>query len=342
MEVLAESRQALPNVVWIEAAHRSRQGFETFRGRPLGDGLVAEVEGIDSSSVQVVLRGANNEELASSGGTFVDGRLHLAIPWGKDRFSLQVVDREGESLSDVRVVVEDPQRPDSLWYGSTNASGECELSGVPPHTVLVHLQHGSAGSHFGLECDASDRSAEVVLDGEGKLELDFLDGTTLLPGVSCAFVDTLGRSLFWESTSDDSGRVAIADLALDSYRMKAWKSDCWTVEFEATAHVDGGPTQIQVRRLGDLQLELLASGGLPVSGMRVHLESAEFGIDVAEWVAAGRVASGDLVTDLHGQILVQGLPRGLYRWRVELEDGPLEGELEVEALEKSEVRLMLP
>lgn len=343
VEILADSQDQIEGVDWVETYYRSATGLQTIRGKSSRNEAIVDFEGIDSPSVSVKLLNVDGTELGGSHGTFVDGRLHLSIPLGGEPFVLHVVDREGRPLSDVRVVVMDPQRPEILVFGGTDGAGRCELEGVPRRPVVVNLQHGQNGSHFGMECDATTGDATLVLDGEGRLDVLFLDRDLPLGGVSCALVDLAGHALIGETSSDDKGLLTIRNLALDDYRVRAWRSDCWPIETSVEAHLDGAPTTIQMRLLGELRVAVRAAGGLPVSGLVVGLLSTEFGVSVQDWIEQEKVDSAGLITDLNGQVFIERMPRGPYHWFITLPEGEvLQGELEVTPSTETKVTLIVP
>jgi hypothetical protein len=341
VEILSEDERALDQVSWVVASYTAPQGFRATRSRRRELGALVEIEGIDAPSVQVKLSDGE-KTLASMTGSFVDGRLHLRIPLGGESFLLSVVDRDREPVAGVRVLVNDPRDPNFLLFGATNGLGQCLLSGVPMREILVNLQHPTKGNHFGLRCDASSGRAEVMLDGSAELDLRFRDGDVPIPSVSCGIVDFGGRQMIQESVADETGRVLIQNLGRDRYRLSAWKNGCWPIRFEAEATEEAPPTTIQIRRLGDLEIEVVASSGLPVSELDLELTSEELGEAVADWIADGRVTSSGLVTDLRGRILVEGLPHGSYHWMVNIPDETLQGELIVKPGTRTMHRIALP
>jgi hypothetical protein len=72
---------------------------------------------------------------------------------------------------------------------------------------------------------------------------------------------------------------------------------------------------MQVRRVGSLRV-LATRNSTPVAGMSLWLVSVEFGEDVAAWAKAGRVSvsNDQLKTDGQGELWIQGMPHGEYRW----------------------------
>jgi hypothetical protein len=341
VQVVPDKGTVASRVWMIDASYLSQQGHRTVRTKfQRGDGPV-EFEGIDGPSVTVQVVEFDGKT-TSARGSFQDGELHLDVPLGDESFLLRVVDEQGEPIPGVRVIVNDPETPALNVFGSTDAQGLCPLQGIPKREIVVNLQHGSKGSHFGIPVDASTRKAELVLDGRARLDLQFLDGELPLSGVTCNIVDADGSAFLQGPVSDDQGRATILGLGADTYQLKATRADCWPADFFAEARIEGAPSPVQVRRLADLELEIHAQGGLPVFDLAVELTSLEFEADVAGWIAAERVRSEGLRTDIHGRIRVEGLPRGAYRWRAVTAATPSEGVLEIGPGDSDPIRVVLP
>src|SRR5262249_40205871 len=161
---------------------------------------------------------------------------------------------------------------------------------------------------------------ELILDARAGIELAYQDGEDSLAEVECALIDPAGFSELG-GHSDERGRVSLHGLGEGSYRVLATRSDCWPVDLTVPARLQPQLQHVEMRRLGDLDLALVAAGGLPVSGVLVELTASEFGVSVAQWIAEKNVRSSGLVADLQGRIRVDGLPHGPYAWRIALPDG---------------------
>jgi hypothetical protein len=64
-----------------------------------------------------------------------------------------------------------------------------------------------------------------------------------------------------------------------------------------------------------------AAGVVPNAPIALH--SVELYTDVSSWIANGSIegSSHALAADEHGQLTIQGLPRGEYRWSLLAPDG---------------------
>lgn len=343
VEVLVSDPAELAGGLAIAVTWASPLGYNVMRtvGPILETARIFEVHGIDSGTVQAEIFDSQQVTRAAASGSFSGGALHLTLALTSKAIVFEVVDGEDLPVADVLVTASDPRQPGLRW-GSTDSSGRCELRGLSEGELLVSLRHGTRGSHLGIPIDASAGRVKLVLDARAAIELVFQDGEERLTGVFCSLIDVGSPSQLGGHT-DEEGRLAIRELGEGGYRLDASKSDCWPVQFSARARPEPELQRVEMRRLGDLALQIVAAGGLPVSALAVELDSLEFEASVASWIGKKLVRSDGLVTDLQGRIRVEGLPRGRYGWRIELPDGEaLEGELVVEPGPVSEVRLSLP
>lgn len=342
LSVVVEGNKDGPAPATVQVAYTSSQGFRHLRSRLL-DNKSAEFRGIDSERVTVELFDDMAGSMATSSGAFVGGELHLVLSIGGDAFDLRVVDAKGEPLPGVRVLMVDPEQSGFARRAGTDAEGKCQINGVPPRQVLVHLEHPTKGSHYGLRCDGSAGAAEFVLDPRGTLDLLVVDGEQPLGDVDCTLIDFDGSALRLAARTNPSGRTVIDAIAVAPYSLHFQRSDCWETTATVEAKLGGDPTPVQMRRLADMELHVVAVSGLPVSGLPIELRSIEFESDVARWIEAGLVRSEGLSTDLAGEIRIERLPRGPYLWRVTPPGRePLEGRIELEPGKNPPVRIFLP
>lgn len=344
VEALVADSADLAGGLGIAVTWSSPLGYNVMRTvGPITDTKNAfEIDGIDSETVQAFVYDSLQVTRAIASGQFSGGRLHLTLPLASKFVVFEVVDGDANPVADVRIVASDPRQPGLHLMGSTNSQGLCELTGLSFGEAVVSLRHGSMGSQLGIPVDASSGRVKLVLDARARIELVVQDGDTRLEGVSCSLLDA-GNPAILGGLTDADGRLTIRDLGEGDYLLDASKSDCWPVQVEARARATPGLLCVQVRRVGDLDLQIVAAGGLPVSGLPVELTSLEFGTSVSTWIEEKRVSASGLVTDLSGRIRVEGLPNGSYGWRLNRPEGEaLEGDLVVRPRPETAVRLTLP
>ncbi len=345
VEVFSTKSETLELARAVLVSYQNSEGISTNHGIPLPPTGVVKLEGIDAETVSVDVLDSDWKTIASAQGSF-DGKneLHLTIPLGEDAFLFHVVDEEGLAVPSTTVFVNDSQPSSLLLIGTTDSQGECFIHGVPERPILVHLTHQTRGTRHGIPCDGAAGEAELVLENDAQLSLIFRDADTPVTDVSCRLVNPADVSLTHSRNADAQGLLTWTGLSAGSYRVSASHPECWPVTIEAMAREDAEPVPVQIRRLGNLAIDIQAANGLPVAGQEIELRSIEFGEDVSDWLAEQRVTTEEgLVSDLRGRIRLFGLPRGLYGWRlVTIEGEAFEGEIEVLPRETAEITLALP
>jgi len=329
VRAVSGGRDAMSKIDYVRASYVTADGRQLTRTRVVEHGAPVVFEGIEAPEVTVQLF-LDQEPIATGGGVFRGGQLGLVLPLDERSLLVRVVDPDGQPVPDTRVTIDVPSHPGLFLAGGTDSRGECRIKGVPESEIRVSLMHGNRGVRLGIPVDASADSVELELQGGCRLELLFEDRGTPLGGVSCSLIDEQGWSLVSAYQADELGRLTIANLDPGAYRLRATRPDCWTADVSARAATQSTPQTVQLRRLGDLGLEVRTSAGVPTAGVAVQLTSLEFEADVAEWIEAERVPETDLVTDASGQIQIGRLPSGPYRWQIRLSQGEfVEGTLEV-------------
>ncbi len=307
------------------------------------DGIV-ELSGIDAENLHIEVRDRDLQFVAGTEGSF-NGQddLSLTLLLGGEPFFVHVVDKKGDPIGGVQVVIDDTQPTSMILFGTTDADGVCELRGVPPRDLFIQLSHPMRGARLNVPCNGRDGEVEVVLLDEARLELRLVDGEIPLGEVICRLLTSMDREALAPASSKPDGTVAWEGLSPGHYRISASRSDCWPVVVEAEATAKGEAVAVQMRRLGDILCLVRNQAGLPVAGQAIGLHSLEFEVDVARWVEDGRVEAGaGLVSDQEGRVRVEGLPHGPYRWTLSTSGEPFEGIVTTEPGTVVELPLVLP
>lgn len=306
---------------------------------------MVQLEGIDSETVTVDLLDHSWQKIQTVHRSFEDrDDMHLTISVGEDTFLLRIVDPDGLPVAGAIVSVLDPRSPAFFANGTTGPNGICELYGIPEHELAITVFHQSQGFLDGVLLDGSAREAEIILENDAGIIIVTMDGDVPVSDVGCHLVNTHGQTSSRSRSTNANGMLEWMGLTSGSYRFGAQRPNCWPITLELEANKDPTPQVVQIRRLGDLTLELKAENGLPISGQAVDLESVEFSASVATWLADERVQAADgLTSDRKGLIHIQGLPRGTYRWSVTAATGETySGQAEVHAGEDSTTSIVLP
>ncbi|HEX6882308.1 MAG TPA: hypothetical protein VF530_02945 [Planctomycetota bacterium] len=343
VEVAGDSAE-MASIVGLSVSYVSGEGVHTELGLPLQLEEDIVIDGIDADSVCVAVMGpvrVNASTLSELRGDQLFARLDLEA----EPFVLRVVDPAGDPAPGVLVRVSD-SLPSALYLvGTTDPEGVCLFTGIPARRVLVSLEHESLGRLLGAPIDGAGHAAELVLGSEAGLQLVVADGALPIPGVEArALVSAIGSRWSLLGYSDDAGCVRAGPLGEGRYTVSLVHPECWPVTFEVEARLDPPPHPVQVRRRGSLALVLVSPEGAFLGGRPLELVSQEFETDVAQWIVEGRVASTTgLVSNAAGELRIERLPRGPYRYRLLTSAGEvLEGRCEVPAGELARIVVVVP
>lgn len=281
---------------------------------------------------------ARREVLLESVGT-----TEVEIRVGERPTRIRVIDAKGVPISGAWVRVRSLDGVAVHGGDDTDATGLAELPGIPKGRVLVDVSHGVAGRRMGVPIDASPDEIEIVLEAEGGLELRVRDADLPLAGVSVRMETAGGTTLSEVLQTNSEGVCRFEGMGGGTVRLACHRSDCWPAVVE---HGVGGVgvevVDVQMRRLGDVELTLRSQEGLAVPGQALRLRSLEFDQDVSRWLEEGRIRSlPGLATNGLGQVRIEGLPRGLFTCSLEGAESPL-GAFEVRPGVTNAVTLILP
>jgi hypothetical protein len=345
IEVLPDRGKDITDTPGLFVRYVNSQGVSTILGVEVPSSGTVDLEGIDAENVIVDLLDRDWKETAVVRGTF-QGRdeLHMTVEAGGKPFLFRIVDVDRLPIPGATITVNDAASPALALQGTTDSDGRYEMLGVPEDEITVSVFRVNGGTRNGVVVDGSAGEAEIVLESDAKVIVVLKDGDVSIPDISCWMINAYGYSLGGAKAADAAGAIEWEGLTSGTFRFAAKHPSCWPIIFEAQANKDAVPQVVQIRRLGELSMELRTSGGLPVSGQRVELESVEFSTSVESWLAQGKVhSSGGLVSDREGRIRIEGLPRGDYRWRVDAAGGEtVSGSVTVEPAEAITLPIQLP
>jgi uncharacterized GH25 family protein len=296
-------------------------GF-VFRSSLTDDENVARFRGIRSSRVQINVSNFESQIVATTEVDF-GPELHLetVLRFGEKPFRVHVVDRQGAPVAGAWVRVRANDGTHIYGIDDTDGDGWSSHLGLPKTTVLLDVEHTTVGKRYGLPIDASAEEAKIVLEAKGSIELHLVDGATPLAGVLTWLESTDGAPLTGQSTTDANGRVTFTALGEGHFRFACQRAGVWSTSVEvALAQDETAKRDVQLRRLGNVELTGVDAEGKPLSGIAVSVRSVEFDADVSDWIATERVhAPGGLRTDGAGKLQLEGLPHGKYSWTISLD-----------------------
>lgn len=144
-------------------------------------------------------------------------------------------------------------------------------------------------------------------------------------------------------SSDGEGRLRWPNLAEGTYSMRVVHPGFWPGHAQVPTASGSEPTAVTIHRAGSAVLKLVAGSSTPLAGQALELEHVGLGEGPGLWAALGLVPSADMVSDGQGRVVLDGWPRGTYRWRAERPDGAIaSGEFELAAGANPEIELRLP
>lgn len=259
--------------------------------------------------------------LGVSTTSIIAGLNKARVPIGSTSFSIRIASPEGAPLAGAQVNVFAPteNRGYSL-YDITGSTGEVRFTHPPYEHLFATVHHPDFGYLTGVELHLSGVDSELVdiqLPLPSDLRVRLLDGPVALSGIQARLSDPHDQFLIGIFASDNTGLLEKPGFCEGEFLISVHLPNYWPTAAVVSVAASGGTTQLQVRRLADVDLELRSTSGLTVRDRPVVLHSIEFDTDVAEWIASGKVElPGGMVTDSTGHLRIQGLPRGEYRWTV--------------------------
>ena len=314
--------EPLSEGMWIGANFQtpSGPGVQHYQELPaLGS---VEFEGVVGSQVVIdVLEPVNwtqrafqLHQLEESGVTVVGVRLT------NQEYRLRFVLPDGSPLSSTSVFV-NPEESllDAVVQHVTDESGDIRLQGFEPGPIVVGaILPNAMANGIPVELPTSaDEVIQVVIDAEAGLRLRLLDGDEPIPGLWARLRRGRVGPIVASSRSDDTGLVDFGHLTPRSYRAEVWLPTVWPASMDVEATAEFHELSMQVRRLGTLSVQA-ESAGQPAAHARLELVSVEFSESVDSWLAAARIesSSGSMDLDASGTLVLNGLPRGDYRWKL--------------------------
>jgi hypothetical protein len=241
----------------------------------------------------------------------------LVIHLDEEPVRTHVVDERGEPVVGAWVTLYESEGGVPVSVDDSGLDGWADLYGVPQRMLIANLTH-KIGLRFGIPFDGRDPEQKLVLEASCALELYAHDAGTPLPGVDLRLETKGGTALTRNHTTGDDGMVRLDALGSGHYRIVGRRSDIWTSVVERTlSGKEVVRVEIELRRLGDLQLQVHGTEGERLKHVAVSLECIDLGASVEDWIASGRVEGPQgLVTDGEGALVVERLPRGRYAWEV--------------------------
>lgn len=329
VQVLSSTNEPLPEAMQLIVTSVGSGDASTEMYYPVPpSGLVSTV-GVSPGRLAVLLLDASNQALAmittviEAGGG--DAPLILWLDQQAQPFRLAVFDSQGRPVPEVRVHMT-PARVNGAWVEErTDGRGECGFRGLEPGDYLASIFHASLGSRSGIPV-AIERDQEhtqvLTFEPDGVLHAILRDGIRLQPEVACRLYDISRTTTLAALSSDAHGEVRWNHIGTGKFVIKIVDPAYWPIETIVSVVPEDVPVEVQVRRRGDLELELVRTSGSSVADQRLTIVSVESGQDLPSMFESVHrsLDSGALTSDMTGRVRLDGLPEGEFRWHA-LVDG---------------------
>jgi hypothetical protein len=331
LRISVDRNAALPSDTYFAVAlpHPARPGYVVTA--PMNPERVFEVASPHVGGFQAEIFARNGSTIASANGEIraEDTLIQVLLDVEAAGQRFRIVGAQGQPVPHVSIRLFSPDGAHQKAVESADERGECLIKGLEPGDYQAYMEHLELGYHFGVPVDVPPPSAEPVevrFLPEGVVELQLMDGFEPLPALPCYLVGERGFYTLPPATSDSSGIVRWQSVGRGRFLARIRQPGFWPTETTVETRPPGERTEVQVRRLGDLDLQVERASGGAAGGVVLELESAEFAVSVADWITEGKAMSstGTLAVDSHGQLSLTGLPRGTYRWAAEGASGTVE------------------
>jgi hypothetical protein len=346
VQVVPEGRASLPEGLTAAATVLLANGYHN-RANPVGEDGKARIQGIPVGDVAVDIWDSDGARIAAAVGKQTSKGGSILVHLGGRAQSFQVVDREGAPVHNAEVHLYLPGG-EAGWFdfGYTDERGLYSARGFPAERLLAGIIHPDYGKVFGIPVDLASAGdpLELSFESESTLAVRLVESGQPRPGVQVRVLGGSGTYIVGWFNSDAEGRVRVPQLGAGSYDLTVLHPGYWQHGASVAASDAEEGTPFEVYRLGTLRVTAKSVGGAAVAGLGVELEHQQLGT-ASEWLASARVQVNGtaLATDSTGTLTIEGLPRGVYTWTVELPDGsPLSGETSVVAGQVGELEIVVP
>lgn len=301
--------KAGPDERRAEAGWSAEQGAFVLRG--LGSGEVV-LQLVDASGAALGLQSLRLAEKAHQ---------TVTLELGGARHRVRLIDARGEPW--VSCAVHASLDGGSGWYSTANtdAAGELELGPFEQHRVVLSARLGNEGLAYGqmveLEPDPA-RTTVVTLEPGPRSLLRLSELGVPRAGVHVAYRHAAApNAVEFTYASDESGFIKGPFCAPGTYELRVNHRDSWPARPSLRIDGSGTPVELELFSLGVLEFTAADLGGRPIAGARLELAHRELGEEAGAWIASGLLArpSGGLTSDQDGRLILEGVPRGTYRWK---------------------------
>ncbi len=227
----------------------------------------------------------------------------------------------------------------------TDDAGQLKIPEVPYESVDLLFLLGERGLGLVRQVPLSREASSVVFDPACRLDLLVEDGHEPIPGcvVKIGIPDPVEPHIDSLNT-DESGRLGFGPMLAAEYLLSVSHPTVWPNSRVVSVAGDLTSIRLDVRRRGSVVLTARRAG-VPVAELHLDVRSVELAEPVSYWVGEGLASSSSagFLTDVKGQLRLDGVPHGRYEWTSVGGDGaPVGGSFEVEPTMRVNVDLVMP
>ena len=234
--------------------------------------------------------------------------------------TVRVVDTRGVPQQEVLVEVR------ALDYGGltlggevTDGNGLCTFADLPREADTVTLVGPEAGVNEELPFSPPSRSNEIlelVFDRSASVHLHITDEGVPQPTATVRLwnPERPDRVLSPGRQPDRNGYLTIPRLGPGTYELRAASANLWPVSMQIQATHEEKVVEVNIRRLGGLDVTFLDGQGAPLSNESIDLFFSPTQESVTAWIVDGKLFTGTTSTDSTGRLQLSGIPHGDYQW----------------------------
>lgn len=351
IEVVSPSDVPVPHGLWVTVSGSAPSGprspaAEAWISVRADDGGLARVRGLRPGPVAVLAIDVEGNAGAAMNGVLEPNGSRIEVPWIPNQHTFRVLDPKGQPVSEADVFLCAPNGT-STWTSmfATNDDGEVAFGLLPYDDVLVGVKHPELGMLPARPFRLSQESGTTTLrygDIDG-LDLLLLEGGLPSVGTQVSLFTGGFRFVVGDVASDGEGRLRWPNVAEGQYSMRIVHPGFWPGHALVPTSTGADPTPVTIYRSGAVVLKLVTGSNSPLAGQALEIEHVALGEGPTQWAALGLLPSAVTVSDGEGRIVLDGWPRGTYRWRANRPDGALgQGEFELAPGANPEIELRIP
>ena len=317
VRVIPASGESLEEGMFVGATWTTSDGFRSVFHRPVLEGGRVEFENLTGDQAVFDVWSSDFRTLAVARATLPQsGDAEVEIQVEKTPRRIQFLDKNFDPVVGAKIDL-NLEGDDTCWLHSltTDNEGIVETFGLHHEQVTALVRQGNANAFTGvIEFEPDPEELTIVpVDTSASLRLRVLDGELALDDAQAGLGEREGILTFEVLDADPSGIVQFGPLSPRTYHAEVFGEGLWTTFLSVEAGPDNPEYEVQVRRMGSLEL-LATRAGEPLESLQLELVALEFDQLASDWVRAGRIRSttGDMRTDSSGRLVLIGLPHGKY------------------------------